>query len=187
MTTIADQSTPRMTTPGGAALGFGRDTSARRDLDARTGMPCRREWRSVIVGVLNHALGVEIAHMQRYVQQHFVADGRGSIKAPRKFIEHASDDVDHADRLALRVQELGGAVELRPSAVGAAAAAEAAGTLAPQQLIQADLDDELEAIERYRHMIEFVDGKDPQTGRLLEEILAKKLQHVDDLNDWLDP
>ena len=52
-------------------------------------------------------------------------------------------------------------------------------------LMRADLQSELDAVERYRNMIEFVALKDLATYRLLEEILAEKQQHADELSSWL--
>ena len=48
-------------------------------------------------------------------------------------------------------------------------------------MMQEDLVAERIAIESYREMIRFVEGRDPTTRRLLEDILATEEEHADDL------
>lgn len=154
-------------------------------IDARALPPCRQEWRSVIVGVLNHALSAEIVHMQRYLHQHFAADDSVAVGMTKKFLDHATVEARQADRLARRISELGGKADFRPPKTLEPGSGARGEPRSLRGLMRADLQSELDAVERYRNMIEFVALKDLATYRLLEEILAEKQQHADELSSWL--
>jgi len=53
-------------------------------------------------------------------------------------------------------------------------------------MIKEDLVAERIAIESYLEMINYLEGRDPTTRRMLEEILAKEEEHADDLNSLLE-
>jgi bacterioferritin len=53
-------------------------------------------------------------------------------------------------------------------------------------MIKEDLVAERVAIESYLEMIAYLEGQDPTTRRLLEEILANEEEHADDLNSLLE-
>jgi bacterioferritin len=54
------------------------------------------------------------------------------------------------------------------------------------QMIKEDLMAEQIAIESYREMIAYLEGRDPTTRRLLESILANEEEHAEDLNSLLE-
>ena len=53
-------------------------------------------------------------------------------------------------------------------------------------MIKEDLIAERIAIESYREMISYLGDRDPTTHRMVEEILASKEEHADDLSSLLE-
>jgi bacterioferritin len=64
--------------------------------------------------VLNEALATEIVCVLRYKRHYFMAKGihAGPVKA--EFLEHAAEEQRHADRIAERIVQLGGAPNFSP-------------------------------------------------------------------------
>ena len=52
-------------------------------------------------------------------------------------------------------------------------------------MIREDLVAERIAIESYREIIEYLDGKDPTSHRMMRDILAMEEEHAEDLNSLL--
>jgi bacterioferritin len=52
-------------------------------------------------------------------------------------------------------------------------------------MIQEDLVAERIAIDSYREIAQWLEGKDSTTRRIMEEILAKEEEHAEDLNSLL--
>ena len=53
-------------------------------------------------------------------------------------------------------------------------------------MIREDLIAERIAIESYTEIIRYLDGTDPTSRRMLEEILAKEEEHAEDMKNLLD-
>ena len=57
----------------------------------------------VVVEVLNAALATEVVCVLRYKRHYFMAQGIASESVKNEFAEHASEEQEHADRIAERV------------------------------------------------------------------------------------
>src|SRR5262249_25770440 len=67
-----------------------------------------------VVRVLNEALATELVCVLRYKRHHFMAKGLSAESVAEEFSEHAKEEQEHADRIAQRITELGGAPNFNP-------------------------------------------------------------------------
>jgi bacterioferritin len=139
-----------------------------------------------VVRLLNEALATEWVCALRYKRHYFVAKGIKSRLAAQEFLEHATQELDHADRIAERIVQLGGEPDLNPDGLSARSHAQYHAGTGLAEMITEDLVAERIAIDSYREMVQFLGDRDPTTRRLLEEILAVEEEHADDLVDLLE-
>jgi bacterioferritin len=90
----------------------------------------------------------------------------------------AMAELDHADRIATRILELGGEPDLDPDRLSARSHAMYRQRPGPHADPGAELGAELAAIESLREMLEIVADHDPRTRRVLEDVLAVEDAHV---------
>lgn len=135
----------------------------------------------VVVGLLNEALATEIVCVLRYRRHYFMAQGLNSESVKKEFLAHADEEQGHADQLAERIVQLGGEPNFSPEGMLSRSHAEYVEGKTLPDMIKEDLIAERIAIDSYREMIAFLQGDDPTTRRLLEEILAKEEEHAEDL------
>ena len=64
--------------------------------------------------MLNEALATEIVCVLRYKRHYFMAKGIHSESVKSEFLEHANEEQAHADSIAERIVQLGGAPDLNP-------------------------------------------------------------------------
>lgn len=141
--------------------------------------------RDVVIKLLQTALATELVCVLRYRRHYYMAKGLNSEPVAAEFLEHANEEQDHADKLALRITQLGGEPDLNPDNLTKSSHSEYKEGRGLQDMIKEDLIAERIAIDSYREMIEYVNSKDPTTRRMLEEILAKEEEHADDLSDLM--
>ena len=140
-----------------------------------------------IVQLLNEALATELVCVLRYRHDYFMARGIHSKAAADEFLEHANEELQHADQIAERIVQLGGEPDFDPSGLKSRSHAEYRIGRTLQEAIKENLVAERIAIDSYREMIQFIGETDPTTRRMLEEILATEEEHADDLADLLSP
>jgi len=103
-----------------------------------------------------------------------------------EFLEHAQEEQQHADQIAERITQLGGAPDFSPDGLTSRSHAEYVEGETLEQMIKEDLIAERIAIDSYREMINYLGAEDSTTRRMLEEILAKEEEHADDLANLLE-
>src|SRR6266704_1684603 len=64
--------------------------------------------RETVIRVLNEALATEIVCVLRYKRHHYMAAGIHAQAVAEEFLEHASEEQQHADMIAERIVQLGG-------------------------------------------------------------------------------
>jgi hypothetical protein len=69
--------------------------------------------REKVLELLNEALATELVCVLRYRHDHFMARGFASKTAADEFLEHATQELEHADRIAERIVQLGGRAQVR--------------------------------------------------------------------------
>ena len=139
----------------------------------------------VVIELLNAALATEIVCVLRYKRHYFMAQGIASESVKTEFAEHATQEQEHADRIAERIVQLGGEPDLNPDSLTKRSHSEYQEGNSLVDMLREDLVAERVAIESYREMIDWLHGKDSTTKRMLEEILAMEEEHAEDINSLL--
>lgn len=137
--------------------------------------------RKTVTRLLNEALATELVCVLRYKRHYFMAAGMQAESVKAEFLQHANEEMAHADLLAKRIVELGGEPDFSPDGLSERSHAEYVAGDTVTAMIKEDLIAERIAIESYREMIAYLGDADPTTRRMLEEILAMEEEHADDL------
>jgi bacterioferritin len=141
--------------------------------------------RDVVLKLLNEALATEILCTLRYKRHYFMAKGIHAESVAAEFLEHAQEESRHADQIAERITQLGGAPDFSPDGLATRSHAEYIEGDTLEDMIKEDLVAERIAIDSYRELIAYLGQEDPTSRRLMEEILAKEEEHADDLASLL--
>jgi bacterioferritin len=141
--------------------------------------------RDTVIRLLNEALATELVCVLRYKRHYFMAKGIHSEGVKAEFLQHANEEMAHADRIAKRITELGGEPNFSPIGLSDRSHAEYVEGDTLNAMIKEDLIAERIAIESYREMIAYLAENDPTTQRMLKEILAMEEEHADDLASLL--
>jgi bacterioferritin len=159
---------------------------ARQHIEQGAVTPGYRADRDIVVKILNEALATEIVCILRYRRHHFMATGINAEPAVAEFLVHANEEQMHADQIAQRIVQLGGAPNFSPDGLLTRSHAEYVEGDSLTDMIREDLVAERVAIDSYREMIEYLGNNDPTTRRMLEGILAMEEEHADDLVSLLE-
>src|SRR5690349_23170234 len=87
---------------------------ARQDIEAGAVTPSYNADREEVIRLLNEALATELVCYLRYKRHYFVADGIQSEPVAAEFLEHATQEQQHADQIAQRIVRLGGSPDFSP-------------------------------------------------------------------------
>jgi bacterioferritin len=137
------------------------------------------------VALLNHAVATEIVCILRYKFHAVCATGIASEAVKQEFAQHATEEEQHLDLLAERINQIGGRPNLNPDGVLSRASSEYVEGHTLVEMIREDLVAERIAIETYREMVRYFGDRDPTTRVLLEKILAQEEEHANDMHDLL--
>jgi bacterioferritin len=66
------------------------------------------------ISILNQVLASELVCVLRYKRHYFMAQGIHAEPIAQEFLQHANDEQLHADQVALRITQLGGAPNFDP-------------------------------------------------------------------------
>ncbi|HZA86136.1 MAG TPA: ferritin-like domain-containing protein [Acidimicrobiales bacterium] len=137
--------------------------------------------RTKVIDVLNEALATEIVCVLRYKRHYFMADGINAGPVAAEFLQHANEELAHADQIALRIIQLQGEPNFSPIGIEKRSHAEYVEGDGLVDMIKEDLVAERVAIESYSEIVQWLGDKDPTTRRMMEDILAVEEEHADDL------
>ncbi len=137
------------------------------------------------IEMLNIALATEIVCVLRYRHHYYMASGLHGESAAKEFLEHANNEQEHADKLAVRIKQLGGAPKLNPEGLLTRSVSQYVEGESLADMIQEDLVAERAVIEVYGEMIRYFGFHDNTTRELLEELLKDEEGHADDMADLL--
>jgi bacterioferritin len=141
--------------------------------------------REQAIGILNEALATEIVCVLRYQFHYFMATGIHSAAVAEEFRQHATEEQEHANRIAERIKQLGGKPEMNPALVAQTSHTQYIEGTSLADMIREDLIAERIAIDTYREIVTYFGDKDPTSRTMMEEILAKEEEHADELADLL--
>lgn len=151
-----------------------------KELVSRAGMDV-----NALIKELNSAYCDEwLAYYQYWIGAK-VAEGKLFQPIAQELTEHAGEELEHAEKLAKRIIELGGTPAISPDLW---LKDSTCGYLAPENpdamhLLVQNIQSERCAIEVYQKLLEMVAGKDRITEHLVREILEDELEHEQDLED----
>ena len=136
--------------------------------------------------ILNEALATEIVCVLRYKRHFYMAQGIHSGPVKEEFLEHAKEEQQHADRIAERIVQLGGAPDFSPKGLISRSHSEYVEGGSLLEMIKEDLVAERIAIDSYRQMAAYFALSDITTQRMIEEIQAAEEEHADNLAELLE-
>jgi bacterioferritin len=142
--------------------------------------------RDTVIRLLQEALATEIVCVLRYKRHYFMASGIHAQGVGQEFLQHANEEQMHADQIAQRIVQLGGAPNLSPDGLLTRSHSEYIEGESLLDMIREDLVAERIAIDSYREMIQYFGNDDPTTRRLMETILAVEEEHAEDLVTMLE-
>ena len=137
------------------------------------------------IDILNEALATEIVCVLRYLHHYFMATGVHGMSVRDEFKEHADAEREHADRIADRIQQLGGKPDFNPKSLLERSASQYVEGSDLAEMIKEDLVAERIVIEVYSEMIRYFGTDDPTTRIMIEDILKDEEDHASDLSDLL--
>jgi bacterioferritin len=115
-----------------------------------------------------------------------MATGVHAEAVATEFLEHATQEVEHADAIAKRIVQLGGEPDFSPDTLAKRSHAEYVPGESLMDMVKEDLIAERIAIDSYREMITAIGDDDSTTRRMIEWILSVEEEHADDLASLLD-
>jgi bacterioferritin len=141
-----------------------------------------------IVKSLNRLRSTEITSYLQYKQHGYMAVSLLSPGLKGEFETHAEQELAHADRLATRIQQLGGVPifdmqELAGKAAAIGIRPEQGATLS--EMVIENLLLERRQVEAYTALIREIGDKDLVTREMLLKILAETETHASELADFL--
>ena len=142
--------------------------------------------REAVIKLLNEALATELVCVLRYKRHYFMAKGIHSESVKPEFLQHAKEEMAHADHLAKRITELGGEPNFSPDGLSSRSHAEYIPGDSLISMIKENLIAERIAIESYRELVAYLGNDDPTTKRMVKEILAMEEEHADDMASLLE-
>jgi bacterioferritin len=144
--------------------------------------------RQRLIEELNQLRATEISSFLQYKQHAFMAVSMLAPGLKADFEAHAATELQHADMLAQRIQQLGGVPIYQPMEIASQAAS--AG-VRPEQgptlmdMVAENLMLERQQIAAYTALVREVGDKDPTTWRILSSILEETERHASELADYL--
>jgi bacterioferritin len=159
---------------------------ARKHIQQGAVTPGYRADAKTVIKILNEALATEIVCVLRYKRHYFMASGIHAQSVAAEFLEHANEEQGHADQIAARIVQLGGAPDFSPQGLVSRSHAEYVEGESLIDMIKEDLVAERIAIDSYGEMIRYLANDDPTSRRMLEDILAVEEKHADDLVTLLE-
>jgi bacterioferritin len=141
-----------------------------------------------VIQELNRLRATELASYLQYKQHAYMAVSLLSPGLKQDFQAHADVELQHADRLGERVQQLGGIPIYNPGELGAKAAEEGVHPMQGatlQDMVIENLMLERQQVAVYTALIRSLGDTDLITRQLLLQILADTEQHASELADYL--
>ncbi len=138
-----------------------------------------------VLKLLNDALATEIVCVLRYKRHYHMARGIHAQAVAAEFQEHATEEQQHADTIAARIVQLGGAPDFAPDGLLMRSHSEYVAGESLVDMIREDLIAERIAIDSYAEMARYFGENDATSRRMVEGILAMEEQHADDLANLL--
>ena len=142
--------------------------------------------RERVIQVLNEVVATEIVCYLRYKRHYFTAKGLNASNAGTEFLQHATDELGHADMAAGRITQLQGEPDFNPDILSKRSHAEYNDAHELKEMVKEDLVAERVAIASYQEIVRWLGNDDPTTRSMIEQILAVEEEHAEDMLNLLD-
>ncbi|HUB40073.1 MAG TPA: DUF892 family protein [Streptosporangiaceae bacterium] len=142
-----------------------------------------------VITVLNQVLASEMVCYLRYTQNAIIAQGIDREQVAAMFQNHAAEELGHFQRVADRINQLGGSPDMNPATMKERAHTEYSAPVNDadlQGMIRENLVAERIVIESYTEIIRWLGDADITSRRLIEEILKEEEDHADELTDLFE-
>jgi bacterioferritin len=142
-----------------------------------------------VITVLNQVVASEMVCYLRYTQNAIVAQGIDREQVSAMFVDHATEELGHFQRVSDRINQLGGSPDLNPATLMERAITD---YVVPtdetdlQGMLRENLIGERVVIEVYTEIIRWLGEDDITTRRMMEGILKDEEDHADELNDLFE-
>jgi bacterioferritin len=141
-----------------------------------------------VIERLNVLRSTEIVSYLQYKQHAYMVVSLVGPGLKGEFLEHAGQELEHADLLGERIAQLGGTPvydlhEIAERAARQKVKAEMGQTV--REMVMEDLEIERIQVERYTELIREIGEGDYVTRRMLEKILADSEHHAAEMRDLL--
>jgi len=141
--------------------------------------------RERVIDVLNEVVATEIVCYLRYKRHYYTARGEDASAAAAEFLQHATEELGHADLAATRITQLQGKPDFNPDVLSKRSHAEYAEGKDLIDMVKEDLVAERVAIASYQEIARWLGNDDPTTRNMIETILAVEEEHATDMLDLL--
>ncbi len=142
-----------------------------------------------VITVLNQIVASEMVCYLRYTQNAIVAQGINREQVSSMFVDHATEELGHFQRVSDRINQLGGSPDLNPATMKERAITEYSepdDDTDLQGMIRENLAGERIVIEVYTEIIRWLGSADITSRRIIEQILKEEEDHADELNDLFE-
>ncbi len=140
-----------------------------------------------LIDMLNAALAEEwLAYYQYWIGAQMV-EGPMRAEVEAELMEHATEELGHADTIAKRIIELNGTPILNPTEWTKLARCPYEAPTDPyvETILAQNIRGERCAIQRYQEISAYTEGKDYVTHTIATQILADEVEHEKDLDDFV--
>jgi bacterioferritin len=142
-----------------------------------------------VITVLNQVIASEMVCYLRYTQNAIVAQGIDREQVSAMFVDHATEELGHFQRVSDRINQLGGSPDMNPATMMERAITEYVEPTDEtdlQGMLRENLLGERIVIEVYTEIIRWLGDDDITSRRMMESILKEEEDHADELNDLFE-
>lgn len=142
---------------------------------------------NALITMLNEALSEEwLAYYQYWIGARLMEGPMRSEIEPELLL-HATQELNHATLVVNRIIQLGGTPVLTPADWMKLAKCDYEAPVDPyvEVVLEQNLRGERCAIQRYKQLADFTNGKDHTSHQMVTTILNEKLEHEQDIEDWI--
>jgi len=134
-----------------------------------------------VVMVLNEVLGVELLCLLRYERHYYLARRSNLESVKQEFLKQAKGEWAYADEVAERIAQLGGEPDFDPETLFGRAHLEGSEGNSLRSMLKEELAVERITSATYRDIARWLGDKDSVSRRLIERLLEKEDERIEDL------
>ena len=142
---------------------------------------------AALIDMLNAALSEEwLAYYQYWIGARLMEGPMRSEIEPELLL-HATQELNHAVLVVNRIIQLGGTPVVHPEEWFKLARCKYDAPTDPyvEVILEQNLQGERCAIQRYKEIADFTNGKDHTTHQMATTILGEELEHENDIEEWM--